>query len=303
MRILITGSTGFVGQNWIAYGKSKCPNWQYNLLNRNDLYKTNIADYFVGIDIVLHFAGKAHDLKNTTAPEEYYQVNTEVTKKLFDAFLVSETKVFIKLSSVKAVADQVEGELVEEHIPDPVTHYGKSKFLAEEYILSKSIPKGKRVFILRSCMIHGPGNKGNLNLLYKLVSKGIPWPLGSFDNKRSFCSIENLCFVIKELIEREDISSGIYNIADNEPVSTNQLIQLISIAQNKKPIIYNIPKRVIYLIAKLGAVLHLPLNTERLRKLTETYLVSNQKLLSILGKELPISSREGLIKTFQSFNS
>lgn len=51
------------------------------------------------------------------------------------------------------------------------THYGKSKLLAEQYILSKTIPNGKRVYILRPCMIHGTGNKGNLNLLYKIVSK------------------------------------------------------------------------------------------------------------------------------------
>ena len=102
------------------------------------------------------------------------------------------------LSSVKAAADEINGELTEEIIPKPSTHYGKSKLLAEEYILSKVLPPGKRVYIIRPCMIHGPGNKGNLNLLYQLVRKNVPWPLASFDNKRSFCSIENLCFVIKE---------------------------------------------------------------------------------------------------------
>lgn len=151
-------------------------------------------------------------------------------------------------------------------------------------------------------MIHGPGNKGNLNLLYKIVHNGMPWPLGSYNNKRSFCSIENLCFVIKELIERDDIFSGVYNIADNEPISTNDLIQLIANTQNKKPLIFNIPKGIILLIAKIGNLLHLPLNTERLQKLTETYTVSNKKLLTALGKELPISSKEGLIKTFRSFS-
>ncbi|MEI5579362.1 SDR family oxidoreductase, partial [Streptomyces brasiliscabiei] len=86
-------------------------------------------------------------------------------------------------------ADQVVGELVEDVIPNATTHYGKSKLLAEKYILTKQIPESKRVYVLRPCMIHGPGNKGNLNLLYNLVSKSIPWPLGAFDNKRSFCSI------------------------------------------------------------------------------------------------------------------
>jgi hypothetical protein len=71
-------------------------------------------------------------------------------------------------------------------------------------------------------MIHGEGNKGNLNLLYQLVSKGLPWPLGNFKNQRSFLSIENLCFVIREIVERNDILFGIYQVADDEALSTNE---------------------------------------------------------------------------------
>jgi len=216
--------------------------------------------------------------------------------------LASNTKVFITLSSVKAVADEVQGELTEEHIPNPITHYGKSKLLAEQYILSKEIPEGKRVYILRPCMIHGPGNKGNLNLLYKLVSKGLPWPLGAFKNKRSFCSIDNLVFIIKELIERDDIPSGIYNVADNEPISTNSLISLIAKSINKKGKIFNIYPSIINLIAKFGDIIKLPLNSERLGKLTQNYIVSNQKLLNAIGKELPMNAIDGMKKTLRSFN-
>ena len=118
------------------------------------------------------------------------------------------------MSSVKAVADEVVGVLDESVIPSPVTAYGKSKLAAEKYLLSQKPSKGKRVYILRPCMIHGPGNKGNLNLLYNFVKKGIPYPFGSFENKRSFVSIDNLCFVIKELIENKNITSGVYNISD-----------------------------------------------------------------------------------------
>ncbi len=71
-------------------------------------------------------------------------------------------------------------------------------------------------------MIHGSGNKGNLNLLYKIVQKGLPWPLGAFENKRSFTSIDNLTFIINQLIEK-DIEPGIYQVADDEPLSTNEL--------------------------------------------------------------------------------
>ena len=292
MIIYLTGSSGFVGTSFINFFKAD------NIIryNRGDKFKIDTSS------AVIHFAGKAHDLKKTSNFEEYYQVNTDLTKEVFDAFLDSDAKVFVTLSSVKAVADEVEGVLTEEYIPNPITHYGKSKLLAEQYILSKDIPEGKRIYILRPCMIHGPGNKGNLNLLYKLVSQGVPWPLGSFENKRSFCSIENLVFIIKELIERDDIPSGVYNVADDEALSTNDVISILTKSQNRKPKIWRISKKLIQIIAKIGNLLKLPLNGERLQKLTDSYIVSNQKIKSAIGKPLPVSSKEGLLKTFKSFN-
>jgi nucleoside-diphosphate-sugar epimerase len=292
MRVFITGSSGFVGKSFITnFSDEESIQWKRgNEININSAL------------VVIHLAGKAHDLKKTSKPEEYYQVNTELTKNVFDAFLDSDAKVFITLSSVKAVADEVQGELNEAYIPNPITHYGQSKLLAEQYILSKEIPKGKRVYILRPCMIHGPGNKGNLNLLYKFVSKGIPWPLGAFQNQRSFCSIDNLMFIFKELIEREDIPSGAYNVADDEALSTNEVISLLAESENRKPRIWNVSRGLVELGAKIGNVLKLPLNEERLQKLTDSYVVCNKKLMNAIVKPLPVSSREGLLKTFKSFN-
>lgn len=290
--LILSGATGFVGANLI-----KCFKGEYKIIR----YRKD-SPLVINQAIFIHLAGKAHDLKNTSTPEEYYQVNTELTKFLFDAFLVSEAKAFIFLSSVKAVADEVEGKLTEEYIPNPITHYGKSKLLAEQYILSKPIPPGKRVIILRPCMIHGPGNKGNLNLLYALVSKGLPWPLGSFANSRSYLSIENLCFIIKELIDREDIPSGIYNVADDAPLCTNEVIKLIAESKGRKASIWNINKSLIKVLVRFGDLLKLPLNSERLQKLTESYVVSNDKIKSALGKSLPISSKDGLRATFKSFS-
>jgi nucleoside-diphosphate-sugar epimerase len=291
-KIFLTGANGFVGKNISSFLKGR---YQINSYNRNQVVSINE-------NIVIHLAGKAHDLKNITRSDEYYQVNTELTKTIFDAFLASEAEVFISLSSVKSVADELNGILLEEHIPNPITHYGKSKQLAEQYILSKPIPKGKRVYILRPCMIHGPGNKGNLNLLYKVVSKGFPWPLGAFENKRSFCSIDNLCFVIQELIAQIEIPSGIYNVSDDVPLSTNEIIQLISEIKGSRLKILKMNKSIISKFAQFGDLFKLPLNSERLNKLTENYIVSNEKIKSAIGKNLPVSSKQGLLKTFNSFS-
>ena len=291
--IFLTGSSGFVGKSIE----------NSNQFGRIIPYKKGDHIDLDHIDSVVHLAGKAHDLKNSSSTKDYYEVNTELTKVFYDAFLASEAKVFIWLSSVKAVADEVEGVLTEDHGPNPITHYGKSKLLGEQYIFSKEIPYGKRVYVLRPCMIHGPGNKGNLNLLYKLVSKNIPWPLGAFENRRSFCSIENLMFIFMELIEREDIPSGIYNVADDEPLSTNELIGIIEQCQIRKLKVWKISRALIEKLARIGDKLNLPLNSDRLGKLTSSYIVSNAKIKAAIGKPLPVSSREGLLRTFKSFKS
>ena len=305
MRIIITGATGFVGTNLIPYltnkgfetiGVTRFPKTaeelQYNNLTI-PVWNTALA--------MVHLAGKAHDLKGISNENEYFEVNTELTKTLFDKFLQSTCEVFIYMSSVKATADTVEGLLTEDVIPNPVTVYGLSKLAAEEYILSKKIPKNKHVYILRPCMIHGPNNKGNLNLLYSFVSKGIPYPFGKYINRRSFVSVENLCFIIKELIDNTKIESGIYNIADDTSLSTVDLVQVISEVLCKPARILKLPKLLVRFIAKVGDFLPIPIDSEKLQKLTGNYEVSNLKIKKAIQKNLPLTSKEGIKKTITSF--
>ena len=295
MKITITGATGFVGINLQNYLKTE------NEIEPFSIRYVESQKFEFKTDAIIHLSGKAHDLKKVSNPQDYYEANFELTKQLFDAFLVSDVSVFIFVSTVKAVADELVGILTEDTIAHPKTHYGIAKHQAEQYLLSHELPQGKRVYILRPCMIHGPGNKGNLNLLYQLVAKEMPWPLGAFENQRSFLSVENLCFVIKELLENECIPSGAYQVADNESLSTNELIQLLGESLDKKCTIWKIPSSLIKAVAKLGDTLHLPLNSERLQKLTESYVVSNNKIIAAIGKKLPIEAKEGLLITCKSF--
>mgnify|MGYP001134451729 CR=1 FL=1 len=293
MKIIITGASGFIGKNLIERFHNK---YLFYTFDRKNSFK--IKDE----EVVIHLAGKAHDLKKTANPQEYYDANASLTKEVYDEFIESKAKVLITMSSVKAIVDSTENIITEETIENPQTHYGKSKLQADQYILSKPIPKGKRIYILRPCMIHGKGNKGNLNLLYKLITKRIPWPLGTFNNKRSYCSIENLLFIIQELMSNSEIPSGIYTIADDDALSTNEVITLIGRTTNIKTRIYSIPRILVKIIAKIGDLTYLPLNSERLQKLTESYIVDNSKIKKALNKPLPVTSEEGLIQTFKFFH-
>ena len=311
MNILITGINGFVGSNFtekwkehhILYGLDITQNPKDGVIA---IYNWEQLTEIPETDAIVHLAGKAHDTKNESEAAEYFAVNTGLTQKIFDYFLETSAQKFIFFSSVKAAAESVPGEYLTENVmPTPKGPYGESKIKAEEYLLSKlsqAEKLQKKVYIVRPCMIHGPGNKGNLNLLYQVVSKGIPWPLGAFDNKRSFCSIDNIAFVVEQLIVRDDIPSGIYQVCDDEALSTNELIGLINESLGKKTLIWKLPKAIMTAAASVCGALHLPLDKERLRKLTENYVVSNRKIKSALSIEkMPISAREGIRKTLESF--
>jgi nucleoside-diphosphate-sugar epimerase len=308
MKILITGIHGFVGSNLVAALKENHTIYGLDIISpikEGVSYTYGWDDLDIGmvpdVDAIIHLAGKAHDTKNQADAEVYFNVNTGLTERIYNYFLHSSARKFIFFSTAKAAADKVEGVLTEEVTPAPVGPYGESKIKAEEYILSHLNPE-KQVYIMRPCMIHGPGNKGNLNLLYNMVKKGIPWPLGAYENRRTFTSIDNVSFVISGLLTK-DVPSGIYNMGDDEALSTNELIEIICSSLGKKAHIWRLPKGLMIGMAKVGGWLHLPLNPERLRKLTENYVSSNAKIKAALGiEQMPVRAKDGLRKTLSSFS-
>lgn len=310
MKILITGVHGFVGSNLVAALSKEHTIYGLDIISpdKEGVKYTFSWDYLgieggiPSVDAIIHLAGKAHDTKNRADAETYFKINCDLTIRIFDYFLGHPSiKKFIFFSTAKAAADKVDGILTEDIVPAPVGPYGESKIAAEKYIL-EHMPKDKNVYIFRPCMIHGPGNKGNLNLLYNVVRKGVPWPLGAFENRRTFTSVENICFAVNGVLTK-DVPSGIYNMGDDEALSTNELIKEICKSLGKKPRIWKLPKGMMTGLAKVGGWLHLPLNPERLRKLTESYISSNAKIKSALGVEkMPVDARVGLKVTLESFS-
>lgn len=305
--ILIVGSTGFVGQNFIEYLEKEA-RFDVSTLDRTKAIDSKLKSYtwealssipFETIDHVFYFTGKAHDLKNTSDDQVYFDINVGLLSTFLNAAKENSFKgKFTFLSSVKAVADQVETILTEEALPNPITAYGKSKLEAEHLIAKSFI--ASHSFILRPCMIHGKGNKGNLNQLYAFVKKGIPNILYTYKNERSLLSVDNLIFVFDE-ITKGNLKEGTYQVADDQCISTNEIMSLMGEVMGKKVTELSLPQFVIALIAKCGDVLPLPINSDKLQKLTENYRVSNTKLVTSLNKQLPMTLKEGLVNTIKSF--
>lgn len=298
MHISILGASGFIGHN--LYTSLV----QYYNVQTVSLRKISWKDEVQSSNVIVNLVGKAHDHKGTATEQDFYYANTELAKEIFEVFINSDAKLFIHISSLAAL-EEVESEtaLTEDAMPHPLSWYGKSKRAAEEWLLQQALPKGKQLIILRPPMVHGPGDKGNLGLLYNLISKGIPYPLASFDNQRSFISIDNFNFFIQEIIKGQDkLVSGIYHISDDEPIATNTIISIIKDVEQKNIPNLSLPKSFVNLIAKVGDIIPIPLNSIRLKKMTSNLVLSNQKIKTALGIEkLPLTAEEGIEKTIRSF--
>jgi nucleoside-diphosphate-sugar epimerase len=250
--VLITGIRGFVGSNLKEYllkyddysitGSSRIKSSLfpiedeiYRITSHDDIIHNNLS-----FNSYIHLSGKVFDLNDKSDEQEYYKVNYELTKQLFEHFIQDKSaRKFIFISTIHVLTENPDRVLDEAYEPEPFTPYGKSKFKAEKYI-AENCPPDKRYYILRPTMIHGPGNKGNLNLLYGMVKKGIPYPIGAVNNKRSFVSVDNLSFIIHEILKNE-IESGLYHIADDEPTYTHDLIRMIADLTGNKALIWNVP--------------------------------------------------------------
>jgi len=307
MNILITGICGYIGKNLVSYFND-LPNLKiYGLDVKNvkmdgvnKIYSWDKLDKIGNVDCVIHLAGLAHDLIGKTSLNEYISVNFGLTKKIFEWSIKAGVKKFIFFSSIKAVSDNPTSSMNETDIKKPNTPYGISKSMAEDFLLNNN--ELEKLYILRPVMVYGPKSKGNLNKLYNFITMGYPWPFGSFQNKRSYCSIVNLNFILKNLIERNDIKEGVYNISDNDSISTNDLVRIIYLSLNLKPRIIKIPKFIIYLIFRFLGFFKKNY-AQIFFKITGNYEVKNQKIKNEIGKDLLISTKDALIDTFNDMKN
>ena len=285
LNILITGSSGFIGTNLIEFLKKR--NYNYDCISlRHGIPNLNYDKY----NVIVHLSGIAHDTSSTYKEDDYLSVNYRLTLELFQVFLNSKSIKFISLSSIKAVCDESNFLITEETIEKPTSIYGITKLKTDQYIMDyikKESNEFKQIYILRPCLIYGLNSKGNLNLLNKYVNLNLPWLLAAFENKKSLCNIQNLFFVIENLINN-NINSGIYNISDNDIYSTNQIIKSLALTNKKSIYFIKIPKNIILLIFNFFDLFNNENKFQNiLNKITQTLIVDNSKIKNAISKDLP----------------
>ena len=284
MKVQLTGASGFVGSNITKLIKADFIPLKISLTD----------SYTINADIFIHLAGLAHNLDANMSTNDYYTINTDLTKKAFDAFLVSNAKKFILLSSVKAVRNESDYIITEDTIESPSSDYGKSKLEADNYILSQDLPNDKFFYILRPALITGPGIKGNMLKLYNFSNQPFSCLFYSINNKRSYCNILNLSYVIEQIIKRIDIPSGVYLLSDNETLSTSNVISELSLKKLKRCYFSNFSAFLFKRLLSFDKLLGNTAFFRSLRTLTSDYVISNSKITKTLGESLPFKSKDGI---------
>ncbi|WP_457565877.1 NAD-dependent epimerase/dehydratase family protein [Caldithrix abyssi] len=285
-KIFLTGATGFVGSHLAE--KLLQQGHELRVLLRTTSNLRWIADLnlesFYGsldnpqsllsglkdIDVVIHCAALTKALKN----EDYYKVNFEGTKKLVDLIINNNLPVkrFVFISSQAAAGPASSFEPVtEEDEPHPVSEYGKSKLLAEKYILEQ---KGKLPFtIIRPPAVYGPRDTDVLQF-FQTVKRGIIPKWQNRDKYASFVYVKDLVEGIALAAEHEKARDKIYFIADAQPYSWDDLARVVMDFFKTKAIHVPIP---------LGAVKIIAAVSERWSKITkQPSIINRQKVAELL---------------------
>jgi nucleoside-diphosphate-sugar epimerase len=278
--ILITGANSFVGTNYCGYSRNK----SVKEISLFDIKPAAID--FTQVDIVIHLVAIVHQSKRIHE-EQYFKVNRDLCINVAECAKKAGVKQFIFLSTVKVYGEYNpdSGPWDEDSICHPDDSYGKSKYEAE-IALKKMETAEFVVSIIRTPLVYGTGVKANMLSILKLVDRFPILPLAGVNNKRSFTSAENLVAFIDCIIDRR--ASGIFIAMDEKPLSTPELVNLISRYLNKKIYLIKMPE----VFVRLGKYL-IPKIFDRLYG---SFEMDNSKTLRKLDFSPPLSTEEGIGK-------
>jgi len=319
VRTLSTGASGFIAwqplQSLLAHGRNIVATSRSRVEQPGIFYVASPelgpeADWtpaLSGIDAVVHLAGRAHVTAEQTdakTDQVYLRINAEGTRALAAQCAAAGVKHFIFLSSCHAIAGQSNDVLTDRTVPQPVTAYGRSKLAAEEATKGVLADSDCAWTILRPPLVYGPGNKANFGLLVKLVQTGLPLPLASVRNRRSFIYVENLVDLIAACLGNPKAFGKTFLPSDGDDLSTAELIEKIARAETgdlkpecngggcaaRRARLFPFPESILKAAGRLPGL-------GALRKLTSSLYVDSEPIRRDLGWTPPFTLEEGLRRT------
>ncbi|MFW2046056.1 NAD-dependent epimerase/dehydratase family protein [Acinetobacter variabilis] len=307
-RILITGGNGFVGKALI-FDLLKKTNVQVVSLVRSyqvqpqaveQLVAENIfeVEFPENTDVIVHLAGRAHILNDQSVDPltEFRKVNVEGTLQLARQALDKKVKRFIFMSSIGVNGSvTLQQPFTEDAVPQPHADYAVSKLEAEQELKKLFAGSDTELVIIRPPLVYAAHAPGNFARLLKLVTTNLPLPFAGTKNKRSFVALENLVDFIQICIEHPKAANQTFLVADQERISTGELVQYLKQGMGKKVCFIYLPQP----LMKLGAAC---IGKSKLyEQLFESLEVDTSKAQNLLGWKAPISTQQAMLKAGQDY--
>jgi len=308
-KALVTGASGFIGsalcvkilaEGWQVRGTSRSesdlgriPDGVEAVSIRSIDSDTKWDDALAGIDTVVHLAARVHVMDDSSSDPlaEYRKVNVEGTKCLAVAAAKAGIKRFVYISSIKVNGEGKSAAYTEDDEEVPIDPYGVSKWEAEQELHKISDTTGIEVIILRPPLVYGPGVKANFMKLFKIVERGIPLPLSSIKNRRSFMYLGNLIDVIITCMINPNAAGKTYLVSDGEDVSTPELIRRIGAASGRRALLLPIPVWIMRMAGRITG------KYDEVERLVGSLTVDISKICKELEWKPPYAMEHGLRET------
>ncbi|WP_411976609.1 UDP-glucose 4-epimerase family protein [Sulfitobacter faviae] len=309
--VAVTGASGFIGSALCQYLSERgfdvraivrhADPGSHAIANGDIGPDTDWSSALDGVDCVVHCAGRAHILNDTTENplQEFRRVNRDGTIQLARHAVSAGVRRFVFLSSVGVVgAPSRNGEIYDiETIPQPDWDYAVSKWEAEQALNGLADETGLQVTNVRPPMVYGPGVPANFRRLLKLVDLGVPLPFGAIDNRRSMVALANLLSFLEECIVNPEAAGKTFFVSDNHDLSTPELTRLIATALGRRPLLVPVPTFVLWFLGKLIG------RTQDIERLTGNLQIDTTYSCSTLGWKPPLSVENAIFQTVKWYKT
>lgn len=316
-RIVVTGANGFIGRHLmeslhasghsvvgIARGPARVPVTGVETVFARDINDGEaIRRALSGANAVIHLAARVHaEPEGSADPEsECRRINVDGTRLLMESAVAAGVREFLFISSVKAVASENDTALTADTPPQPADAYGQSKLEAERLVRTLALRHGLHAPVLRLPLVYGPGIKANMLRLFTAVDRGIPLPLGSVKNRRSFAHVGNVVAAIEAALAAPSAAHETFYVSDDRDLSTPELMRIIAESLGKKARLIPVPTSLMRGAGRLGDLLSriapVHLTSDTVAAVLGSLFVDISHLREMTGFRAPMTVDDGMAQT------